>query len=598
MNALNANDMDGIKGGLVILLFIPILINLSILLYASITLPSNRVNSGFMLFVFVLLLWQISDLLIRISSTAENAAIWAEIGIGPILFVSPLAMLFGLRFAHWHKKINPALLFAFLFLIPVLLLLGVMATPDEHSIIASKRWGWIANPKTNGFVHAVYYWLSLQGFACMILFWVIYMRKRRDPTYSIPSLLLAIGFTIPTLGGIAWQVIGPLLFHANDIPITAPLVSVFSVLALLAMTKYRMLDYSPRHQWKSIVNLTREGILIVDKEDRIMYANTYFCNMLGYDFTELYGKKAGYAFLDQSSCKTMACIARKMALAESGKAEIKLKAKNGEYIWILFSSSPYLDTKGKVIGSLGIHTDINNLKVVENKLKSKVEELNMFFYKASHDLKSPAASIKGLVALYNSGSDVRMEEIFSAIEKSVNRLMDSTDRLSQIAIISQRRLEQNEIQWNQIVAEILNDLRSERNTCCTTVEIDVKNKFHSDLYLIGLILRIAITNAYTYRDSNKSESKVLISVGQEEQGVRIVISDNGYGIPEELQQCVFKLFTRGEQRSGAGLGLYTLKQAVDKLGGHVSLKSVSREGTRINILLPERAPVGEIHTFS
>jgi len=586
MGILEIVGINGMSGSLLVLFLLPIFINMGIILVVSITLPSSNTHSGFMLFVFVLILWQFPDLFIRVSRSSEAASQWAEIAKAPILFVTPLAMLFGLRFAGWNKRINPILLFVLLFLIPIGLLLGELVIPLTHEITRSDEWGWIANPKPTTFVHAMYYWISLQGIGCLLLFWVIYISKLKESIGAVPALLLAIGITIPTFGGIVWQIIRPLLFNANDVPITAPLVTVFSLLAVVAITKYRLLDYSPQHQWKRIVDLTREGILIVDMEDRIMYANNYFCNTLGYDFAEIQSKKAGSTVFDQSTGETMACIARKFSQTDQLKTEIQIITKGAEKIWVLFSSSPYLDSKGKVIGSMGILTDINNLKMTENKLKHKVDELNMFFYKSSHDLKTPAASIKGLVKLYNSGSYVQVEVLFDAIEKSVNRLMDTTDRLSQIPIISQRNPEASEINWNRTIAEILDDLADKNSICLCLVNIEIKEAFYSDAYLISLILRNAISNAFIYIDSCKSQSRIEISIVQVQGDARIVVSDNGCGIPEELHRNIFQLFTRGEARSGIGLGLYSLKLAVDKLGGEVSLKSIVNEGTSITILIP------------
>ena len=69
------------------------------------------------------------------------------------------------------------------------------------------------------------------------------------------------------------------------------------------------------------------------------------------------------------------------------------------------------------------------------------------------------------------------------------------------------------------------------------------------------------------------------------------VSDNGIGIPEEAQAHIFSMFYRATTLStGTGLGLYILKNAVDKLGGTVKVRSLPRKGSRFLISIPYQAP--------
>ena len=65
------------------------------------------------------------------------------------------------------------------------------------------------------------------------------------------------------------------------------------------------------------------------------------------------------------------------------------------------------------------------------------------------------------------------------------------------------------------------------------------------------------------------------------------VSDNGIGIDERHLENIFKMFYRADEGSkGSGLGLYIVKETVDKLGGKIEVKSKSGEGTSFTITLP------------
>ena len=73
-------------------------------------------------------------------------------------------------------------------------------------------------------------------------------------------------------------------------------------------------------------------------------------------------------------------------------------------------------------------------------------------------------------------------------------------------------------------------------------------------------------------------------------GQNIKIEDNGIGIPEKEKAKVFNMFYRAnEQSKGSGLGLYIVKETVEKLEGTITLKSEEGQGTTFEIYLPNLA---------
>ena len=83
--------------------------------------------------------------------------------------------------------------------------------------------------------------------------------------------------------------------------------------------------------------------------------------------------------------------------------------------------------------------------------------------------------------------------------------------------------------------------------------------------------------------------EVWIKIHVDNLRADISFSDNGIGISQENLNRIFEMFFRAtEQSDGSGIGLYIVKNAVEKLGGQISVASKQGEGTRFNIILPNR----------
>jgi signal transduction histidine kinase len=103
------------------------------------------------------------------------------------------------------------------------------------------------------------------------------------------------------------------------------------------------------------------------------------------------------------------------------------------------------------------------------------------------------------------------------------------------------------------------------------------------------ILRNLISNAIKYRKLDEGESEIGIRIHVDHLRAEITFADNGIGIDEINLAKVFEMFYRAtEQSDGSGIGLYIVKNAIDKLGGQISVASRLEQGTRFNIILPNR----------
>jgi signal transduction histidine kinase len=119
--------------------------------------------------------------------------------------------------------------------------------------------------------------------------------------------------------------------------------------------------------------------------------------------------------------------------------------------------------------------------------------------------------------------------------------------------------------------------------------VDEKEKFYSDENRITIILSNLINNALRYgmkyRGAEKTKIDIKVSVNNEK--ALFSVSDNGPGISEEFHDKIFDMFYRkNESISGTGLGLYIVKESVERLQGKVSIESSLDQGANFLVDIP------------
>ncbi|MEQ6119764.1 two-component regulator propeller domain-containing protein [Reichenbachiella sp. MALMAid0571] len=224
-----------------------------------------------------------------------------------------------------------------------------------------------------------------------------------------------------------------------------------------------------------------------------------------------------------------------------------------------------------------------------NQALAKINtELDRFVYSTSHDLRAPLASTISLIniARMESSSEVKNEYI-DLIEGCMNK-MDHF--ISDIIDFSRNKnAEVKSVMFNikELASEIFANLKYLDHAATLKSEIEVigDNIISGDMLRIKMILSNLITNAILYSNDKNPYVKVLIDTSK--SPMEITIEDNGIGISEVEKNKVFEMFYRANDKSkGSGLGLYIVKETVDKLGGKIKMKSKLGEGTTFRISLP------------
>jgi PAS domain S-box-containing protein len=231
-----------------------------------------------------------------------------------------------------------------------------------------------------------------------------------------------------------------------------------------------------------------------------------------------------------------------------------------------------------------------DLKATLEELSERNFELDQLMYKTSHDLRSPLSSILGLVNLANIDPDKENHLTYlNKINGRIKKLDEFIKSMLNYARVNRSEILFEPINLSELIHECIRELDHLENFNSVATEVVVNHEeviFKSDPLRIRIIIGNIISNAYKYYNtSTKSKLKIVANINP--IAVEILISDNGIGIKREHQKKIFDMFYRATEKSqGSGLGMYIVKQAVEKLKGNIKVKSVFGKGTAIKIVLP------------
>lgn len=228
---------------------------------------------------------------------------------------------------------------------------------------------------------------------------------------------------------------------------------------------------------------------------------------------------------------------------------------------------------------------------VVRELSDRNFELDQFVYKISHDIRSPLTSILGLANLMKMETEhERLMSSVAHIEKSVLKLDAFVKSMLDFARISRKNTIPEEIFIPILLEDCMSHFKYLDNFDKLTINIDIEehnNKFYTDALRISSIFQNIISNAIKYRNQHILDSFLNIKIDITPTVANIVFEDNGIGIKEEYLDKVFGMFVRATERSdGSGLGLYIVKQAVERIGGTIDIQSKYGEGTKIVLQVP------------
>jgi len=228
---------------------------------------------------------------------------------------------------------------------------------------------------------------------------------------------------------------------------------------------------------------------------------------------------------------------------------------------------------------------------MNNQLLSKANrELDRFVYSASHDLRAPLSSLLGLIEISQRTNDP--EEIKYCLSMMKVRVADLDSFIKDIIDYS-RNTRREIIHENFNLLELAKEVTDGLKFGTGMEEIFIKYKIDPTLKIITdrsrlkVVFNNIIGNALKYSNPQRDDQLVSIAANVEGKSLKVLIEDNGIGIAAEHQSKIFDMFYRASEKSqGSGLGLYIVKETLDKLNGKIEVSSSLGKGSKFRLEIP------------
>ncbi|MEO6729778.1 MAG: PAS domain S-box protein [Ferruginibacter sp.] len=355
-------------------------------------------------------------------------------------------------------------------------------------------------------------------------------------------------------------------------------------------------------KYRSIIANMNLGLLEVDTDENVIFTNQSFCDMSGYDYDELIGKRASDIYIKE---ETIELIESKNEARKRGSLdayEIAVKNKRGQLRWWLISGAPRFNDAGDLVGSIGIHLDITDQKQLETDLieaREQAEESTrskeVFLANMSHEIRTPMNAILGMTnQLGKTALDGKQRFYLETINSASENLLVIINDILDISKIEAGKLNLESIGFEPKAVlsrcmQVMRHKAEEKGLSITNSKTDeaLSPVLMGDPYRLNQVLLNLISNAikFTEKGSVDLACRVLKETPAT-QVVSIEVKDTGIGMDELFINTLFEKFSQEDvsvtrQYGGTGLGMSICKDLIELMGGQINVKSTKGAGTSI-----------------
>jgi PAS domain S-box-containing protein len=353
---------------------------------------------------------------------------------------------------------------------------------------------------------------------------------------------------------------------------------------------------------RSIIEASLDPFITNDTEGKILDVNEATIKIVGMPREKIIGSDFTDYFTEAT--KAREAYEKVFKLGSVSDYPLIIKSQNGKLTDVLYNASLYKDDKGTVLGVTGVARDNTLAQQVTNKNEAINKELRAldvakdeFVSIASHQLRSPLTAIKGYTGMLLDGDSGPIND---KQRKYLGEMKHANDRMISLitALLDVSRVDLGVFTFEPAPTDftkVATDVLAELDSSIKSKKLRVETNFEEGIPLIQadpkitrMIFQNLLTNAVKYTNA---EGKISFGIKKEGPSLLVSVADTGYGIPENVQSKIFtKMFradnARANDPDGTGLGLYVVKQTIEKIGGKIWFESKENQGTTFYISIP------------
>lgn len=341
---------------------------------------------------------------------------------------------------------------------------------------------------------------------------------------------------------------------------------------------------------KTIIENMNEGILVLNKESRILTVNSMAMMILSIKDEDPSGKNI-FTLVNPGEKRNLVKL---ISEKENGTHEIKTEESRKEYFYkvsiseLRDDSAGNLDDEERKIGKIVVFNDITMEKEME-KIK------NDFISMVTHDIKNPLNTIilnsTFLIEKSGKGKKENIEKFLKMINESGKKILKLIDEFMNLSRIEAGIIKLNfqKTNFSHFLGDIIQNNTRRAENKGIKVELNLPSKpviFEFDQFQLERVCNNLLDNAIKFTQKGGT---INIEVTEDESRVITRFSDNGAGIDEKELPRLFEKYFRARSSGnikGTGLGLAIAKSIIEAHGGEIYVESRIAEGTTFLFYIP------------
>jgi PAS domain S-box-containing protein len=376
----------------------------------------------------------------------------------------------------------------------------------------------------------------------------------------------------------------------------------------LAETSLRLSE----EKYRTIIDNMQLGLVEMDLEKHILYANPSFCRTIGYSDEEVVGNFLPALLLAPDNRRLLDEHIASRIQGISSSYEMPVVTKTGEAKWLFIGAGPFYNQHRAVTGSIGITLDITQQKHMEQNLreaKEQAEQSNrakeLFLANMSHEIRTPMNAILGMSQLLaKTPLAPKQSNYLHAITTSAQNLLVIINDILDLSKLDAGKMTIERVGFNvnRLCAQVEKTLlyKAEEKGLHLRIRVNsrVPDVVLGDPYRLTQILLNLGGNAIKF--TNKGEVTISCDVTHltaERVALAFVVRDTGIGIDKEYLQHIFQEFSQEDTSitrkfGGTGLGLSICRSLAQLMHSEIIIESAKNQGTTIRFALT--LPIGTV----
>ena len=340
-------------------------------------------------------------------------------------------------------------------------------------------------------------------------------------------------------------------------------------------------------------------------EPRIVFVNDAFERYTGYTREEALGNTPGFVWAPQGQRSEVERIRVAMSKWLPVRAEIAIRTKAGQELWLEVNLAPMADADGKFTHWVAVERDVTGRRQQQQEileLNSDLEarvllrtaqlatankELESFAYSVSHDLRSPLNTVDGfsqlLLKLDSENISDKGKHYLNRIGVGVKHMGELIEGLLTLAHLSREQIRSEPVDLSAMARRMEASLREREPWRQAQVCISVQEGLvaQGDPRLLASVLQNLLDNAWKFT-ARKAPARIDVGSTPGPEGETVYyVKDNGAGFDMAFAGKLFGTFERLHSPGdfpGTGIGLATVKRVIERHGGRVWAESKPDEG--------------------